>query len=280
MPRVVFVGDTSLHSPHFGCQLVGQSFREQFARAGLELVASLPTRFDRVHDHKRILADADLVVINGEGSIHHGKFQNLIDLAVEYPAALVNCVYQENPPNENLKRFRLISARESFSAKAVEEHGAECRVTPDVLFDSAFLNSYVPVGPPEQDLGVTDSAEKIKRRIGPFVIRTRPGFSPKVTVPGDYLKFLTSYRRLCLGRFHAVVSASVLGIPFASWDSNTWKTRAMMEDIGVPHLHFDSRDEALAAVPSEFPGEIGEFAAQARTRIRQLFADLAQIAAG
>ncbi len=189
-------------------------------------------------------------------------------------------MYQENPPNPNLKHFRLISARESFSAKAIQEHGADCRVTPDVLFDSAFLNSYVPAGPSEKDLGITDSAEKIKRRIGPFEIRTRPGFSPKVTVPGDYLKFLTSHRRLCIGRFHAVVSACVLGIPFASWDSNTWKTRAMMEDMGVPHLHFDSRDAALAAVPNEFPGAIRDFAAQSRTRIRELFADLAEIAAG
>ncbi len=90
MPRVVFVGDTSLRTPHFGCQFVGQSFREQFARAGLDLVASLPTRVESVQNHQRILADADLVVINGEGSIHHGRFQNLIDLAADYPSALVN----------------------------------------------------------------------------------------------------------------------------------------------------------------------------------------------
>lgn len=277
-PKVAFIGDVSLRTPHFGCQLVGQTFREQFARVGLELVYTLPARLEMVADWRDRLAEADLVVINGEGSIHHGRFQNLIDLAGEYPCALVNCVYQENPENLNLKKFKWISARESMSAAAIREQGGRAEVVPDVLFASSFLRSFVPVVPASKDFGFTDCAEKVVKRLGPISFRYRPGFSPKTKVVGDYLNFLASHKRMAIGRFHAVICCSVMGIPFSTWDSNTWKTEGMMSDMGVPNLHFESRYEALKNAPAIFPEEIVQFRAEARMRIEAMFDRLAEIA--
>lgn len=279
-PQVVFVGDTSLRTPHFGCQLVGQTFREQFARSGVELLASLPTKLESVPGWRQLLARADLVVINGEGSIHHGRFQNLIDLAADHPCALVNCVYQENPANENLRRFQWISTRESLSAAAVRQAGAQAEVVPDVLFASSLLRSFVPTAPPSRDFGFTDCAEKVVRRIGPLRLRHRPGHSPKAKVVGDYLNFLASHRRMAVGRFHAAIACSVMGIPFSTWDSNTWKTEGLMSDMGVGHLHCASRDEALASAPREFPEQIAAFRIEARQRIEAMFDRLAEIARG
>jgi len=278
IPKVVFVNDTSLRTPHFGCQLVGQTFREQFSRAGLDLVASLPGDFSRHPDWKACLARADLVIINGEGSIHHGRFQELINLAAQYPCALVNCVYQKNPENENLKKFKYISARESMSAAAIRAHGAEVEVVPDVLFASIFLNSFVPIERGIHDFCFTDCAEKVVKKFGPLKIRYRPGFSPKTPVVGDYLNFLASHRRMAVGRFHAAVCCSVMGIPFSTWDSNTWKTEGMMKDMNVGHLHFNSRDEALANAPREFLPEIVEFRVKAKAQIEAMFVRLSEIA--
>jgi len=277
-PKVVYVGDVSLRTPHFGCQLVGQAFREQFARVGLELLYTLPARLETVANWRHYLERADLVVINGEGSIHHGRFQNLIDLAGDYPCALVNCVYQDNPVNPNLKKFKWISARESMSASVIREQGGSVKVVPDVLFASSFLRSFVPSVPASKDFGFTDCAEKVVKRLGPIRLRYRPGFSPKTKVVGDYLNFLASHKRMAIGRFHAVVCCSVMGTPFSSWDSNTWKTKGLMHDMGVPQLHFGSRDEALANIPSSFSEGIAQFRAEARDRIVRMFDCLAEIA--
>ena len=277
-PKVAFIGDVSLRTPHFGCQLVGQTFREQFARVGLDLVYTLPARYGMIANWRDRLSEVDLVVINGEGSIHHGRFQNLIDLAGDYPCALVNCVYQENPANLNLQKFKWISARESMSAAAIREQGASGEVVPDVLFASSFLRSFVPLASGLKDFGYTDCAEKLVKRLGPIRLRCRPGFSPKTKVVGDYLNFLASHKRMAIGRFHAVICCSVMGIPFSSWDSNTWKTEGLMRDMGVPQLHFASRDEALANAPVAFPGEIVGFSIEARQKIESMFDQLAVIA--
>lgn len=276
-PKVVFIGDTSLGSPHFGCQLVGQTFREQFSRAGVELIASLPYDFHNYHGFTEILENADLLVINGEGSIHHGRFHYLIKLASEYPSALVNCVYQENPVWPELKDFLYISTRESYSANEIISQGVECHVVPDVLFASSLLNSFV-YHEPIKDFGVTDNAQKTTYKFGPFRLRLRLGRSPKQKMVADYLNFLCQHKRMCIGRFHAAIAASVLGIPFSTWDSNTWKMRGLMHDMGLSHLHFTNREEAMKAIPLEYDPAISEFVERAKENIETMFDTLARIA--
>ena len=276
-PKVVFIGDTSLNSPHFGCQLVGQTFREQFSRIGLQLIATLPYDFSDYPGISEILKGADLLVINGEGSIHHGRYHHLIALASEYPCALVNCVYQENPVWPELQKFLYISTRESLSANEIRSQGVGCHVVPDVLFASSLLNSFVCQGASKAH-GVTDSAQKTIYKFGPFKLRLRVGRSPKQKMVADYLKFLCQYKSLCIGRFHAAIAASVLGIPFSTWDSNTWKMRGLMEDMGLSHLHFNNRKEAMVAIPSEFDPKINVFVEQAKQKIETMFDTLASLA--
>ena len=276
-PKVVFIGDTSLNSPHFGCQLVGQTFREQFSRTGLQLIASLPYDFSNLPGASETLKDADLLVINGEGSIHHGRYHHLIQLASKYPCALVNCVYQENPVWPELKEFLYISARESLSANEIRSQDIDCHVVPDVLFASSLLNSFVCQGA-TKDYGVTDSAQKTSYHFGPFKLRLRLGLSPKQKMIADYLNFLCLHKSLCIGRFHAAIAASVLGIPFSTWDSNTWKMRGLMQDMGLPHLHFANRKEAMAAIPQEFDPKISVFVEQAKQKIETMFDTLASLA--
>ena len=276
-PKIVFIGDTSLGSPHFGCQLVGQTFREQFSRTGVDLIACLPYDFYNYHGFNKILKNADLLVINGEGSIHHGRFHHLIKLASEYPSTLVNCVYQENPIWPELKDFLYISTRESYSANEINSQGVKCQVVPDVLFASSLLHSFVH-HEPIKDFGFTDNAQKTTYKLGPFKLRLRLGRSPKQKTVADYLNFLCQHKRMCIGRFHAVIAASVLGIPFSTWDSNTWKMRGLMQDMGLSHLHFNNRDEAMKAVPSDYDPKISEFVEQAKVNIETMFDTLARIA--
>lgn len=275
-PRIAFVNDTSLTEPHFGCQLVCQAFREQFARVGLDLHLSLHRQFS-LDGAGSTLDDVDLVVINGEGSLHHNKHRQLLDLPDRFPTVLMNCVYEANDPHPGLRKFLYISARESSSAAAIHSQGANCVIVPDALFASSQLHSFQKPAP-SHDFGETDNVRRHYLRLGPLKIRGKIGFSTRFPTPAGYLAKLSSYRRLCIGRFHAAVAASVLEIPFSTWDSNTWKTRAMMKDMGVPQLHFETRQQAIAGAPREFAPEIRQFTREARQRIEASFDHIARLA--
>lgn len=277
-PKVVLIGDTSLTSKHFGCQFVCQTFREQFSRVGLNLIASLPYNFHSTQNSQSYLESADLIVINGEGSLHGNRFEEVIELASKFPTALVNTVYQNNRPYKGLSDLLYISARESLSANEIISHGSNCHVVPDLLFASSLLNSFIPANKPFKNMGTTDNARKITKRIGPFTFRYRRGKSPKQAIATDYLNHLCEHHSLTIGRFHAAISASVLGIPFSTWDSNTWKLQGLMSDMGVPHLHFASLEEAVQATPTKVDPKITLFAADAKLKIENMFDTLALIA--
>jgi hypothetical protein len=274
--KVFLVNDTYLDNRHFGCEMVSATFREQFARTGLELTGSATKHLDPAR-HAAKLDAADLVVINGEGTLHHNRSRNLLELAARYPSVLVNAVFEDNAETAHLlKDFRLIACRESLSARYVGSLGFPAEVCPDVIFASAFIRAFSPE-PPQHDLGLTDSVRWRRSRLGPIRLKRKFGFPAECGIV-DYLKTFTSYRRLCIGRFHGVALASMLGIPFSSWESNTWKTRGLMRDMGAEHLHFTTQQEAIAHVPRDFPESIRQFAAAAPGRIEALFDRIANLA--
>lgn len=275
-PTIAFINDTSMMQSHFGCRLVCQTFREQFARTGLQLKLSLPRDF-KVDDYAERLREVDLLVINGEGSIHHNRCRHLLELAERFPSVLVNCVYEANDPHPALAKFLFLAARESASTAEMNRHGGRAVTVPDALFGSSFVWSF-PKPAPVEDIGVTDNVVRQYLNLGPLKIRLNRGFGTRWPTVSGYLRKLCSYRRLCIGRFHAAVASSVLEIPFSTWDSNTWKTRAMMADMGVPHLHFDTYKAARAGVPEVFPDEVRRFAREARGRVEGMFDVIAGLA--
>lgn len=272
--KVVLLNDTSLYSGHFGCQIIGQVYREQFKRVGIELILSLPKYFDEDLFRTK-LEEADLVVVNGEGSIHHGRNMHLIDVANRYPSVLVNCVYQDNPESEGLRKMLHISARESLSAGEIRRRGVGCDVVPDMLFASSMIRSFPLIeNSLSQGIGVTDSVVKEYRRILGVKRRVKADMYAHGQTPAEYLRKLSGYSRVCAGRFHSAVACAVIGIPFSAWESNTWKTEGMMNDAGLSHLYASSREEALLLVPDEFPEEMHVFREDAFRKIEINFEKL------
>ena len=265
MPSVVLVNDTSLYATHFGCQLVGQTIREQLSRVGLNLAASFPLRY-KAKIARPYFEAADLVIINAEGSIHHGRNVQLLELANDYPCALINGVFDDNGFQSNLRRFHYISMRESLSANEIRRQSFDCEVVPDLIFDSMLLSS-IPRGCSDIPVGLTDN-----------VINPMAGFSPKSDLAYTVLSNLARCKTLCAGRFHAAIAAAVLRIPFSTWESNTWKIRGMMQDMGVEHLHFKTQAEAIDNVPAELDPKIDAFVDDARLRVRAMFEKLVDIA--
>ena len=265
MSSVVLVNDTSLYAPHFGCQLVGQTFREQLMRAGMDLIAAFPRQLD-MEVARPYLNRADLVIVNAEGTFHGGRHSELLNLARQWPCVLVNGVFHNNEPQAVLSDFLYISMRESLSAWEVRKQKVRCQVVPDLLFASSMLRA-IPDVPKDIELGISDN-----------VLNHMSGFSPVNELAHDVISKIARCQKICAGRFHAAVAAAVLGVPFSTWDSNTWKTEGLMLDMGVQHLHFKSQLEAINNTPEVLDPRIEDYVDKARERIQNMFETMARIA--
>lgn len=237
---------------HFGCSLVMQTFREQLNRVGIELVGT-SGRDEKIMIPKGV----DLVIVNGEGSIHHGRHSRLVKVAKRYPAVLVNAVWQDNPSYPTLKAFKYIAVRESLSHNQLPKN-CNAHVVPDILYASATLRYYAKPKP-TKGLGKTDN-----------VVDKKAGFTIHVSV-NEYLNTLCQYERVCSGRFHAAVAASILNIPFNVWSSSTHKMQGLVRDMGVPHLFHKTQKEALLNVPTTVDERIEEYATKAQITIEKMF---------
>lgn len=255
--KVVILNDT--RGNHFGCELVMQAYHEQLGRVGVEVLKTFPLRtfiFD-------IPKETDLVIVNGEGSLHKGRYPCLVDIADEYPSVLLNTVWQNNPKYSSLYNFKYIAVRESSSYNALPPNLSNVEIVPDLSFSSTYLRNLRKL-PPYKDLGFTDNV--IGKNYDDEISALRP--------VNEFLSKICEYKRLCIGRFHGVVAASILQIPFSTWPSNTHKIEAMLTDMQVPHLHFETRDEALKNVPLVFDDKISSYVRKAQCKIDRMFENL------
>jgi hypothetical protein len=179
-PRPVVVINDTRSDPHHGCWRVMRTLEAQLARVGLTVIASAPAAADW-RDDRAVLAAlerAALVVVNGEGTLHHDRpaAARLLAIgaharALGLPAALINASWQDNGPalGQTLGDFALVSARESRSAAQMKAAGVEARVVHD-------LSLFETVRPPahRQGVGFTDSVlrqaavelDRARRRLG------------------------------------------------------------------------------------------------------------------
>lgn len=131
MAQVTLFNDTSTRY-HHGCARVMRLLGAGLEARGAQILARSPARHDWAADADLLaqIRKSDILVINGEGTLHHGAKagRKLLDLA-DHPATqgkklvLINALYDANPPEwaDLLKRFDLISARDSDSASQLSQ---------------------------------------------------------------------------------------------------------------------------------------------------------------
>lgn len=152
MVKAVILNDTRGDN-HFGCFRVMRIIEENLVRRGTTVIGRSLVRNDWERDRGFLekLSEADLVVINGEGTLHHGHRQGerLLRIA-EHPArgrkpiALINAIYQENPESWKtyLDWIDLISTRDSRSAAEISRlTGRDCGFVPDLSLAEGALAS-------------------------------------------------------------------------------------------------------------------------------------------
>ena len=162
MRRAILFNDTRIDR-HHGCSSVIESIIRLCARHEIELIHKLPAHspWQDDPDLPGLMARADLVIVNGEGSIHHDRpaGKRLLQVAQYARAqgcasALINTTWARN--SADLARlaagFDLVSLRESASRDELAAHGIACRVIPDLA-----LYTKPPAPRPRHGILVTDN---------------------------------------------------------------------------------------------------------------------------
>ncbi|EYD71276.1 polysaccharide pyruvyl transferase family protein [Limimaricola hongkongensis] len=299
--RAVILNDTSTRY-HHGCSRVMRLLTEGLGRHGLTITARSPARHDWARDGSFLdaMRAADVIVINGEGTLHHGRpaGARLLEVAEHEargttPIALVNALWQDNPAewSEPLSRIDLIAARDSASADTMAQAvGREIRWLPDLSLSAPALTASLP----RDGVIVGDSVKPAPRRVlgraaatlgnaalvptktltggiwrlGPARAALAAAWYgalglPALEMPADETAYLNRIARARLhltGRFHAVCLSMLTETPFLALGSNASKIERLLADAGLDPERL-VRAEAFSPPPDAAPFSEAELSA-------------------
>ncbi|MCC2659177.1 MAG: hypothetical protein K0Q76_4285 [Panacagrimonas sp.] len=265
MAKILVFNDTTRYR-HYGCDLVMNSLHRNLRERGHRsqsvhwVGTGVSKRFDAI---VRAHRDADAIVVNGEGVIHHDRkhaleLANLAGRAKDagLPAHLVNAALFENSPAlyRALSRYDSVFVRDGESRAAARSHGIEAHEVPDLSFDAVAHLGLAPV--PRSGLLVTDHVDPGATRRLREVAQTLGGrWRPLMrgpVIPHAWVRLLGARRFLrdvarsewvLSGRFHAVTLCIATRTPFLAISSNTRKIEALLLDV------FGNADRLLPAIP-------------------------------
>jgi polysaccharide pyruvyl transferase WcaK-like protein len=272
--------------------------------AGFSVGLRVPARKDWTRDGPILdaLRKAQVIVINGEGTLHDGapqgaKLLEVVEAAQGVPVALVNALWERNPPEwtARLAGMALVAARDSRSAAAMTSAiGRPVRWLPDlslsapaelaahprdglIVGDSVRADSRRLLARAAQDLGATYLPTKTLSgtlwQVG--VLRTLlwrgyngvwRGSVPRFEMAAneaEYLVHIASAEGHVTGRFHAVCLSMLTETPFFALASRTSKIETLLADAGLGHDRLVSADDlaALTAATAVRPFSGAETAA-------------------
>ncbi|SMO83506.1 polysaccharide pyruvyl transferase family protein [Paracoccus laeviglucosivorans] len=261
-PGYILLNDTGRLGQgfHAGTTFACAAIRQGLAARGLHEIgwANDELTFDQLlHD-----SAPRLIVLNGEGTMHHGaaraaELLRCCEKAKErgVPVVLMNSVWQDNPPSfaQSLRAFDRIYVRDRASLAELPEglgarHLADVSIAgfapfyaqgrfDDAPHDLAVIDSVLPqVSHELQDFAQRQEAAFYAMPYGSLAaLRTRAAQDgtafPRLLQAPD----LMSARGWLTGRFHGLVAALCAGRPVCAIPSNTFKIEAMLGDAQLLH---------------------------------------------
>lgn len=237
--QVYFFNDTR-STNHAGCHAVCRSLDAALAAVPGVTVTARQMTGDLFIDPAAFQA-ADVIFINGEGTIHHSARGALLLLEVIQtakeagkPVLLVNALFQqyEAPSPDLLSSLALLAVREPRSAAFARHFGGQ----PVMLLDSAADPKFLQAGRPLPIrhgcmIGGSHRAGLIK---DPFA-----GIEgQKLTMhSGSFEDIVATLRQADLyltGQHHGVYAAALAGCPFVATPSNSHKIESFIDWTGLP----------------------------------------------
>jgi hypothetical protein len=248
MTKVCILNDTSRF--HFGSATVMQQIFRSMENLDWQILASFfgnSFMFDRAEPllDESLLERADVLVINGEGSIHHDSTMSLylLDTIEKYrhkKICLVNTLWQEMSAasEEKLQHADLVIARDHESHRALSGfYRGSLHLAPD------FSSRDIPPPVPMQDqgivfggfywnqhaktAGIAKSSIALRDMAETSVIDiTRENWHVTVNK-------LRNAKLLVTGKFHEVMAANVARCPFLFCPVTTHKIELIGEFSGM-----------------------------------------------
>lgn len=255
---IALFNDTSSQA-HIGCLAVSDAHNTLLDRAGARIqyrffVGQLSHLWQGDPERTRdaiaqsflhnIISNVDALVVNGEGTIHHGAGLDLLAIlsygqALGKKTLLVNCVLQDIPHyHDTLKKLDDLVCRELQTKHYLDSLGIACRVEFDSIIAAGFeqstwqkaeLTNKILVSDfhPLRNADVGAATELIRQRADTFY------FPLEHTLSFQDWRHATSIvkhaRLVVTGRHHGVYLSALAGIPFLAMGSNTWKVEGTLE---------------------------------------------------
>lgn len=271
MRNALLLNDTTREIGHIGCFLTIQNINKACRESGINIVDYDPVingSFDESAFRDR-LTKCDLVLVNGEGSLHHNAASTLFNKCeiakkTGKKIFLINSVWQANTKTRSfLDLFSLIFVRESLSLQELRRDGYnQCSVVPDMVFyapptqpplntkdiDGLIIDSVIPdvtltlaklaltKNLPMQFMGRWHKRQFLRQHPFTFMLlQLAKGPPPSLLNNPDVV---ANSQFLITGRYHGACLAMIYGVPFIAIASNTHKIEGLLADSRLdPTVH-------------------------------------------
>nr|WP_040727896.1 polysaccharide pyruvyl transferase family protein [Thiomicrorhabdus sp. Kp2] len=253
--------------------MVMKNLETLLKQQGVEVLWTWPVSVDW-RTHKEMLfamPKVDAVIVNGEGTIHHGprrwqaqalaEFADYAHNVLHLPAFLINTTLYANEDSlyEYIKRFNRIYVRDRSSFETLQTKQIESQYVPDMTFALKPNSNYQP----SKELLVVDSVmqtdvPKLKefskknqadycsmivarpsnysfwkrpRRFLIEIFKWAVNEKKRSLNPSDFEAQLATYRLIVTGRYHTVTMCLKNRIPFVALESNTPKISFLLKEV-------------------------------------------------
>ena len=253
MKQAILVNDTS-HEAHIGSKNVVKVIDTLCEKNNIEIIRKLsrPEIGGEGFDIDSALSKGELIIINGEGSLHdHPRVSTAFfpyimnNLRENQKAILINAVWQNMDYYEiksHIKRLDLISFRESYSYNNFKENfiHSNLYIIPDFLFYFDDIDKRQIIGYGDSVLHRIRSTFKREDNYFPlgFIDSGSYRDPDAVNIPSiyAYITWLKTLDLYITGRFHGVCLAVLANVPFLTYNSNCHKIEGLLCDMGCEEL--------------------------------------------
>ena len=277
--KAMLFNDTSVEK-HIGCTTVIQNIKKLCEERGLKLIKSFNRKaiFAKPKVVEKTIREADIIVINGEGSLHHTPqwFVALLEtIPKDKKTFLINTVWEKMFLEDIsiLNKLNLISVRESESynqlIKAYPEKD-KILCVPDLPFYVDKTTENVGYG----DSVIDGLKNFLSEKENYFPLQ----FHAKCPTVEAYINWLKTLKLYITGRFHGVCLSAIAETPFLAFPSNSHKIEGLLRDMKCEELLINSLNEVEKAKKNleKYQPYIKKYTKTAKQKIVKLFDRIAK----
>ena len=257
MKKVLVFNDTRNY--HHGCSKVMEYLHKDLTDNGYTILGSIRGNSDVVPNVQMQFIEADLILINGEGTMHHNRVvpHQLLEILrsakkLGKKTALINTVWQDMRVDAEMKEVlkdTYISVREVLSQQELEKDD----IKSDVHLDLSYFVDVPREFRPYQTL-----------MVGKFFSQRdyRPENIPVIDIFKDdwnsIVNMLRNTDMFITGRHHELYASCKANCMFTALDGNTHKNVGLMKTAGVdipighPNLHHEEIPNFVASCRERF----------------------------